>query len=133
MHESFISNKITIQAPVQEVWKVLVEKQYNKQWIDEFSGGNVVTEDWQLNSNVAMTDDQGTVLMVGTITGFEPDRRLKLEFKNSGYSEELTLTAKGDITLLASHAGPVGQAEYNQHSEVWEKGLNKIKALSERL
>ena len=131
MSEPYINKKITLQAPVTKVWNVLVKKQYIKQWIYEFSEGNVVTEDWQLNRKIAMTDDDGTVLMEGAITEFEPDRRLKIEFDKSDYTEELTLTAKGNLTLLSVHAGPVAHTEHKEHSEVWEKGLNKIKELSE--
>ena len=133
MSESFINKQIAIAAPVSKVWEVLVKKQYIEQWIYEFSEGNVVTEDWQLNSKIEMTDDDGTVLMEGTITEFEPNRRLKVEFENSDYTEELTLTARDNLTHLSTHAGPVPPAEYEQHSEVWEKGLNKIKELSETL
>lgn len=92
-----------------------------------------MTEDWRLSSNIAMTDDKGTVLLEGTITLFEPNQRLKIEFESRDYNEELTVTAKGNSTVLSSHAGPVAATEYKQHSEVWEKGLNKIKALSEAL
>lgn len=133
MSDPFINKKKPIQAPISKVWKVLVKKQYIKQWIYEFSEANVVTEDWHLNSNIAMTDDEGTVLLEGTITEFEPNRQLKVEFENSDYTEELTLTAKGNLTLLSIHAGPVVHAEHEEHSEVWEKGLNKIKELSEAL
>lgn len=131
MSELFIDKKITIHAPASKVWKVLVKKQYIEQWISKFSEGNVVTEDWHLNGNIEMTDDDGTVLMEGTISEFEPNRRLKVEFENSDYTEELTLTSKGDLTFLSAHAGPVTHAEHEQHSEVWKKGLNKIKELSE--
>jgi uncharacterized protein YndB with AHSA1/START domain len=133
MHERFIYKQISIRAPVVTVWKVLLKKQYIKQWIYEFSEGNVVTEDWQLNSNIAMADDDGTVQLKGTITEFEPSQRLKVEFENIDYTEELTLTAKDNSIVLSSHAGPVSDTEYKQHSEVWEKGLIKIKELSEAL
>lgn len=133
MYEPFIKTKITIQAPVDKVWEILVKEQYTQQWINEFSGGNVVTEDWQLNSNIAMTDDDGTILIEGTITEFEPNRRLKIEFEHSDYTEELALSEKGNHTLLSSHAGPVDPDKHEQHVEVWEKGLNKIKVLSEAL
>lgn len=73
------------------------------------------------------------MLMTGTITEFEPNRRLKIEFENSDYTEELTLITKGNLTFLSSSAGPVAQSEHKKHSEVWEKGLNKIKGLSEAL
>ena len=133
MSEQFINGNITIQAPVSKVWSVLVKKQYIEQWINEFSGGNVVTEDWQLNKSIAMTDDNGAVVMKGTITEFEPNRRLKVEFENSEYTETLTLTNKGNFTLLSTDAGPVPPAEHQQHSEIWKKGLNRIKELSEAL
>lgn len=133
MSGPFIDKKVTIHAPVSSTWKVLVKKQYIEQWISEFSEGNVVTEDWDLNRRIAMTNDDGAVLLEGAITKFEPNRRLKVEFENSDYTEELNLAAKGSLTLLSIHAGPVAHAEHKIHSEVREKGLNKIKELSEAL
>lgn len=133
MSEPFIKKEITIQAPVSKVWDVLVKKPYLKQWIPEFSQGNIVTEDWHLNSTMTMTDDDGTVVSQGTITEFEPNRRLKVEFQNSDYTEELSLTAKGNGTILSSYAGPVADTDRKKHSEVWDKGLRKIKELSESL
>jgi uncharacterized protein YndB with AHSA1/START domain len=133
MSEQFINHKVAIQAPVTRVWEVLVKKRYIEQWINEFSTGNVVTDDWQLNKRIAMTNDNGTVLMEGTVTEFEPNRKLKVEFENSGYAEELILIAQSNLTVLSTHAGPVPPTEYQQHSEVWRKGLNKIKKLSEAL
>jgi uncharacterized protein YndB with AHSA1/START domain len=65
MPEPFINKEIAIQALVSSVWKVLVKKQYIKQWIYEFSQGTVVTEDWHLKGTMAMTDDDGTVLLEG--------------------------------------------------------------------
>ncbi|HYH55236.1 MAG TPA: SRPBCC domain-containing protein [Anseongella sp.] len=133
MPESYIDKKIAIQAPVAKVWNVLVKKQHIQQWIYEFSASHVATEDWQLNTRIAMTDNDGTVLLEGTITEFEPPRRLKVEFEASGYIEELSLTPEGNLTLLYVHAGPVSPAELEEHSKVWEKGLNKIKELAEAL
>lgn len=133
MSELFIDKNITIQSPVSKVWKVLVKKQYTKQWVSEFSAGDIVTEDWHLNSKIGMTDDDGTVVLEGTITEFETNRRFKVEFENSEYTEELTLIAQGDVILLSIHAGPVAHTEHKEQSEVWEKGLNKIKELSEAL
>lgn len=133
MNKSFINKSITIHTTVPTVWKVLVTKQYIAKWIYEFSEGNLVTEDWHLDSDITMTDDKGTVILEGTITEFNPNQRLKLEFENSDYTEELTLTTKGSFTILSCHAGPVAHTDHKQHAEVWEKGLNKIKELSEAL
>lgn len=78
-----------------------------------------------------MTDADGTVQLEGAVTEFERDRRLKLEFEERGYKEELALSAQDNGTKLSSHAGPVAAAEHKQHSEVWERGLQKIKELAE--
>lgn len=133
MSYQFIKKKIKIHVPVSNVWDVLVKRQYNEQWVKEFSGGNFVTEDWQPGSEIAMKDDKGKVILNGVITGFEPHEFLKAEFKNSDYSEEFRLSAKENITLLTAEAGPVREAEYEKHSSVWDKGLQKIKELSESL
>lgn len=133
MHELFIDKKITIRSPVPKAWKVLVKKQYIEQWISEFSKGNIVTEDWHLDRQLAMTDNDGAVLMEGTITEFKPNRRLKIDFEHGNYTEDLTLAAQGNETWISIHAGPVAHADYQMHSEIWEKGLNKIKELAEAI
>lgn len=133
MQESFIEQEIAIRAPTSDVWKTLVKKQYNQQWISEFSGGKVNTDDWQLHTPVVMTDDSNDAVFEGAIVEFEPNRLLKLEFENGDYVEELTLTPRDQITILSIQAGPVTPSDRPRHSEVWEKGLKKIKNISERL
>lgn len=131
MSEQYINKKIAIQTRISKIWNVLVKKQFTKQWISEFSDGDIVTEDWHLHSKISMTDDAGAVVLEGVITEFEPNQRFKIEFENGEYTEELSLSAQDDHTLLSIHAGPVAPAEHKEHSEVWDKGLKKIKALSE--
>lgn len=46
-----------------------------------------------------MADDDSTTLSEGAITEFEPNRRWEVEFQNGDYAEEVSLTAKGDVTL----------------------------------
>jgi hypothetical protein len=55
-------------APVSGVWDVLVKKQYIEQWVNKFLEGNVLTEDWHLSGNMAMNDDNGALLIKGTVT-----------------------------------------------------------------
>lgn len=133
MNKSFIEQSITIHAPISSVWNVLVKKKYIEEWIKEFSAGNLATEDWRLHSQISMTDNDGKLILQGTITEFNPNQNLKLEFENSEYQEELTLISKGNSTVLSCHAGPVSSADHKKHSEVWEKGLNKMKELAEGL
>lgn len=133
MPDQLIKKEIKIHVPASKVWDVLVKRQNIEQWVKEFSDGNFVTEDWQPGSEIAMKDDKGRVILNGVITGFEPRKFLKVEFKDSDYSEEFRLSAKGNVTLLASQAGPIGETEYEEHSLVWDKGLQKIKELSESL
>lgn len=131
MSELFINKEVEINVPVLKVWNVLVKRQYTQQWIKEFSDGNLTTEDWQPGSEIEMTDNDGNVIMKGKVTALEPYIFLKIEFENSDYFEVLRLSAKDNLTLLTAKAGPLAETEYDQHSVVWDKGLQKIKELSE--
>lgn len=116
MSKVFIEKEIEIHAPVSKVWAVLVKHQYTKQWINEFSEGNMVTMDWQLGSELAMTDDNSNVIMKGEITAFKPGELLQIEFKDSEYSEIIRLSTKDNATFLSAEAGPLKEAEFKEHS-----------------
>ena len=131
MSERHVTKEIEIQAPASSVWDVLVSRSSIEVWAKEFSEGIAVTQDWQLGSNVAMTDDDGRVVQRGSVTVFEPYERLQLEFEESGYTEVLGLSTGDGSTLLTSRAGPVREIEYDVHSSIWDRGLRKIKELSE--
>ena len=129
--ERHVVREVEIHAPASSVWDVLVMRTSIEVWAREFSEGNIVTEDWQLGSSVAMTDDDGRIVQHGSVTVFEPYERLQLEFEEDGYTEVLGLSTRGSSTLLTSRAGPVHEDEYDAHSSVWDRGLQKIKQLSE--
>jgi len=131
MSESFIKKEIKIYASASRVWNVLVKQNYIEQWMKEFSSGNFITEDWQLQSEIAMTDDVGNVIQKGIITIFEPYKLLKIDFEETEYSETLRISDEDKFTLLSARAGPFKETEFKEHSAVWEKGLQKIKGLSE--
>ena len=131
MPERSIVKEVEIDARTSKVWDVLVRRDYIEQWVKEFSEGNVVTGDWQLGSEVAMTDDDGTVFQTGKVTEFSPNERLEINFEDGAYLEVLQLSAKGGKTLLKSEARPVPETEYDEHAAVWDRGLRKIKELAE--
>lgn len=131
MSELFVRKEVTIHVPASKVWDVLVKQVYLKHWIKIFSEGMVINEDWQQGSKVEMTDDDGNIIYQGTITVFNPPLFLKIEFEGTKYSETLKLSPRKKGTLLSAQAGPLEETAYEEHTLVWDKGLQKIKELAE--
>lgn len=130
---SLIYPEIEIHAGRDVIWRVIVEKKYHDLWMAEFSAGTLITEDWKLGSIVEMRDGGEKVTLQGYISVFGPESRLKLEYEKVGYHEELVLTSLGNITLLSAAAGPVEDSDRHRQEEIWSRGLQKIKEISESL
>lgn len=142
-----IKKSISINAPKEKVWEVLLQDHYNRQWFAEFSEGTKAETDWQVGSKVLYTDASGSG-MIGKIITNRPAETLDVEYEGfvadgqEDYTSEGAQALKGGReTYRLSEANGVTQlaiesdmsAEwFEQMSLAWDRALQKIKELSEK-
>jgi uncharacterized protein YndB with AHSA1/START domain len=143
-----ITKSIEIKAPKENVWEVLLNDRFTRQWYAEFSEGSHADTDWKLGSKAIFTDHSGSGIF-GTIIANEPFKLLSIEylgFLNKGveeYEGKIADSVKGsvesyrlleenNITKLFIECD-MEEAMYEMMSAAWEKALEKIKAFSENL
>jgi uncharacterized protein YndB with AHSA1/START domain len=141
-----IKKSIDINAPKENVWNVLLQDNYNRQWYAEFNPGTHATTTWETNSRVMFTEDNNNGI-TGTITENKPMEILAIEYDGEvannveifdspmaiemkGSKEVYTLLAKNGTTQL-NLSCDMGEDYFDMMSAQWEKALQVIKKLSE--
>lgn len=143
--------QITINAPVNKVYKTMLDKQHYNEWTVEFDPTSHFIGSWEQESKMLFvgTDKDGEESgMVSWIKQNIPDKIVTIEHlglyqdgkeiltgdevnKWSGATEEYRFTDQGGKTLLEVELG--GLMEYRSYFlETWPKALNKLKSICEQ-
>jgi len=138
--------KITIDAPPEKVWNVLIGTDTYPQWTAPFAEGSTVETDWQKGSRTLFLDGKGNG-MVSEIAENIPNEYLSIRHLGSikdgvedfdseetkqwsGSLENYTLkSVDGKTELLIDLDVTDGIEEYM--SDTWPKALQKVKDLAE--
>ncbi len=97
-----IKKSITINAPREKVWEVLLQDKLTRLWYAEFSEGTKAETDWKEGSKVLFTDDTGSG-MVGKVVAVKPYDLISVEFQGfvvagqEEYESEGAQAVKGDL------------------------------------
>ncbi len=147
MEREMVKKTVTINAPRDKVWDVLLRDEYTREWYSEFSPGSHAEGDWNVGDRIAFLDGSGMGL-VGKVMAKEPHERLSIEHqavimngkeerdsedarKWRGCKENYTLSQEDGKTILTIEQElPEGYVE--SISKMWDKAAGKIKELSER-
>ncbi len=151
MNKLFVEKSIAVNAPASHVWTALTERRYTDAWAETFSSGGPrfhLESDWQPGSPVLWKSEDGTVIVEGTVTLLEPNKRLRFTVFDTRSTEKFPVTEEDGITFnLAEHPGQTtlsirhgdfsvmaeGQFYHEKSAEIWNKVLPKIKALAESI
>ena len=141
LEKRMIRKSVQVNAPVAQVWKVLIDPIYTKQWGNAFHEGTYVQTDWTIGSEVLWRDKEGGVGAKGIVVENDSRSLLKVTFFDEvdssseiplgEYSETYQLSEDQEGTMLLLEAGPLGKEEIDLHTSLWEKAIMKIKALAE--
>lgn len=149
METKTIKKTIVINAPKESVWNVLLEDQYNRQWYAEFSVGTHAVTDWHQGSKVVFINEtEGGI--VGRIIENKPYEVLSIEYDGmvskdgvEDLDSKVAQEMKGikEIYLLSPEDGSIRLdvscdmgVDYFEHmSLAWDKAMQKIKELSEKI
>jgi uncharacterized protein YndB with AHSA1/START domain len=139
-----IEKSIDINAPVEEVWHVLLDDESTRSWLSEFSEGSHVETDWKVGSRVVYSDNSGKGI-AGTVVINKPNEVLSIEYDEyisnekehdsdeedvKGFHETYTLTDNNGVTLLEIES-EMADKYIDQMSKLWENALRNIKSLAE--
>jgi uncharacterized protein YndB with AHSA1/START domain len=142
-----IKKTATVNASAENVWKVLVEDHYNRDWFSEFGEGTHAIGEWKQNGKIIFKDPKGFGL-IGKIVRYEPYRFIDIEYTgilNKGeedYSHpdaiamkgaHETYTLSGSGTTLLQITSDMSEEFIDTMSGHWDKALVKVKKLAEHL
>ncbi|MGI8600796.1 MAG: VOC family protein [Chitinophagaceae bacterium] len=141
-----IKKSIDINAPKQQVWNILVEDEYTRDWYSEFSPGSHVETDWK-EGGKAVFSDHTNCGMVAKIIANKPLEELAFEYTGflkdgvEDYESEGAKAMKGgkEIYILKGENGTthldiasdMGDEWFDSMSVAWDKALQKVKQLAE--
>lgn len=148
MSKLFVNKIIEISAPASRVWEVLTRRESTSEWAPAFAGGAdfSIESAWEPGSPVLWKDQDGTVIVEGTVTALEPNRLLRFTVfdvrsarppvtEEDGITYELTeQSGKTTLQLLQGDFSRMANGEHYRRlsSDIWDRVLPIIKALAEQ-
>lgn len=138
---------IDINAPREQVWKVLWQDSTYRQWTSVFSEGSHAVSDWKEGSNISFLDPNGDG-MFSRIDKMIPNEFMSFKhlgvIKNgkelpidaetrkwTGALENYTLRQIDDVTELKVDMD-ISEEYYDTFQNMFPKALQKVKDLSEK-
>ncbi|MDH7463326.1 SRPBCC domain-containing protein [Chitinophagaceae bacterium 26-R-25] len=146
MERGTIKKTVDINAPAAKVWNVLTQDEYTRIWYATFMEGTHAITDWKQGSKVTFLDGDNNGVF-GKIVELKPNEKISVLYEGAvengqetttsedakdwiGSSEIYSLSGADDSTTM--NVDFEGPAKYiNMFIPMWEKALQKIKALSE--
>lgn len=146
MEKALLKKEITIHAPKQKVWNVLLQDKYTRIWYASFMEGSYAISDWKTGSKVSFLDNDANGVF-GKIAENKPFEKLSIQYEGiiinkmedytsddakewQSASETYLLTEKNDQTSLTVELD-VPPKYMKEFDSMWNKALQKIKTLAE--
>lgn len=142
-----IKKSITLNAPPEKVWDVIVNNSINRVWYEAFHGGGTQTDtDWKVGSKAIFADNSKSG-MISTVVANTPCEYLSVEYQGQlvqgkedytssdakaikGGKETYHLSVANGSTKLSIESD-TGEEFFEQMSRDWDDALSKIKDLAE--
>jgi uncharacterized protein YndB with AHSA1/START domain len=149
MEKLFVDKTVEINASAVKVWDVLTISKFTGVWAPEFSGGGphlYIESEWELDSTVHWKEQNGTVIVEGTVTALEQNKLLRYTVFDVRSLDRATVTVEDGITfqlfeengmttLHILHGDFSAMTEGEKYRDlsvvIWDKVLVKIKAMAE--
>jgi uncharacterized protein YndB with AHSA1/START domain len=144
MHK--LTSSVTINAPKEKVWRVMLEDPTYRQWTSAFHEGSYAVTDWKKGSKALFLTPEGEG-MVSTIAEHRPNEFLSIKHlgtvKNGiedTTSEEIKAWAGAFENYSLKEANGVSTLtiemditdDYRKYfEETWPKALSKLKDVAE--
>lgn len=133
---SDIVKSIEINAPVDQVWQMLVTVDAVTNWAQAFGEGTRVESDFQKGSPVVWKSSEGQDGTRGIVSERVDNKKLVFAYPGEGYpshqpgpepyKEDFELIAKDGKTVLNVKAGPLSRMWIKVHEPMWDEALGRI-------
>lgn len=148
MSSKKISKEIAIQATAANVWKVLTEDQYTRQWYAEFMPGSHAVGTWGEGEKISFQDNSNSGILA-KINTFKPYELIEIEYTgwldkgNEDYDGPIAQAMKGgkEIYRLEENNGAtvlhasaeISPEMYDEMNELWDKAAVVLTRLAESI
>ena len=136
MKSKIIEKSITINAPVETVWRVFTDPK-----VTEKMGGKYVT-DWKVGSDFGWMGNDGVMYTRGALLNIKKHELIEHDLLDAEDTGEVTsvitykFTAQGDKTLLTGMEEPteaLAKEEYTDAVAGWDEALKAVKEIAEKV
>jgi uncharacterized protein YndB with AHSA1/START domain len=147
MEKLFVEKSIEINAEAKSIWKVLIQPEYTKEWIEIGWGkGTSLSSDWNYGSEVLWKNSGGDVIVNGKVTSLNPYKLLRFTVRDVSSAGKFSLSDEDGITYeLIERNGfttfmvrqgdfsvmKEGEKYRDKTDEIWNKVMPKVKELAE--
>ncbi len=136
MSKSTIEKSITINAPVETVWRVFTDPTVTSKM-----GGKYVT-DWKVGSDFGWMGNDGVMYTRGALLDLKKYELIQHDLFDAEDTGEVTsvitykFTKQGDKTLLSGTEGPTDDLDEEEYADAvadWDDALKTVKEIAEKL
>ncbi len=134
MTKDTITKSITINAPVETVWRVFTDPKLTSKM-----GGKYVT-DWKVGSDFGWMGNDGVMDTRGALLAFKKHELIQHDLFDAEDTGEVTsvitykFTAKGDKTVLTGTEGQTEDLDEEEYADAvagWDEALEAVKEIAE--
>jgi uncharacterized protein YndB with AHSA1/START domain len=134
MKKDLIEKSITINAPVETVWRVFTDPVLTSKM-----GGKYVT-DWKVGSDFGWMGNDGVMYTRGALIDLKKNELIQHDLFDAEDTGEVTsvitykFTAQGKKTLLTGTEGPTDDLDEEEYADAladWDEALKAVKEIAE--
>jgi uncharacterized protein YndB with AHSA1/START domain len=129
-----LKRSLEIDAPPNEVWRVLTDHELVREWAAAYQDGIGIRTSWREGGPVTWTSPDGAVRTCGTVAAFKPERLLKLDYPDDPrgpFSDTFEIAADDSRTRLEFTTGPLPPEALEAIRQATEAAIREIKSLAE--
>jgi uncharacterized protein YndB with AHSA1/START domain len=142
METHTVQKQITVNAPIEDAWDVLVNNRKVNEWAGAFGKGVHAETDWAEGSEIIWKDSNDGVCGTGIVTSFRVYDTIRTDFYHKTnpelasplgrYAEVYSVKKAGPgTTIISITAGPMDDEEVCKSEPQWDLALEKMKQLAE--
>lgn len=132
-----LTRALEIEAPPQEVWRVLTDSELVREWAAAYGEGMSIRTNWREGGTVAWRDADGAVRADGRIAALEPMRLLRFEYSqteladNQAYVDTYAISPTPRGARLEFTSGPFEDKVADRIDRQAAAAIMEIKGLAE--
>lgn len=136
-HPPSIVCSLEIDAPPEEVWRVLTTPDLVREWAAAYGQGASIRTSWREGEPMAWKAGDGALRAKGAIAVLKPERLLKFEYEadplaeRRSFSDTFEIEPEGRTTRFRLTTGPLNRTSLAALRGPTEQAAREIKSLAE--